>query len=326
MKYHAFIHFGPNTFTDIEWGHGDEEPDVFNYVFFDGAFSVGPDGKRQEYDWPGFTEVVRKYQPNAVIFSDGGPDVRWVGNERGYAAETNWCTVKKDFFYPGIGGVNDHLQTGHEDGELWIPTEVNTSIRPGWFYHRHEDDRVKSLNRLIDNWLHSVGMNGNFLLNLPPDPRGLIHENDIQRLTEFKAYLNDAFSINFARDAIASASNIREDSKTFNASRAIDGNRETYWATDDDVLRAFLEFDFQKPLEVNAVLLQEYIPLGQRVTSFTVEALVHDDFFRVATGTTIGNRRIVKFETVRTPKLRIRIHAKACPLISNIEVYRVPEW
>jgi alpha-L-fucosidase len=293
------------------------------YVFFDGAFSVGPDGKRQEYDWEGFVEVVRRCQPNAVIFSDGGPDVRWIGNERGYAAETNWCTVKKDAFYPGIGGVTDQLLTGHEDGELWIPSEVNTSIRPGWFYHQDEDDKVKPLSRLIDNWYHSVGMNGCFLLNLPPDTRGLIHENDIARLTELKTYLDEAFSVNLAEKASAKATNTR--GRAYSAQKAIDGDLGTYWATDDDVLAASLELDFGEPTEINAVLIQEYIPLGQRVRSFSIEALVNDAFDQVATGVTVGNRRIVRFKTVATEKLKININAKACPLISNIEVYRIPE-
>jgi alpha-L-fucosidase len=431
MKYHAFLHFGPNTFTDIEWGQGDESPDVFYpteldcrqwakvikdagmegaiitakhhdgfclwpsrysthtvresrwrdgngdvlkdfseacrefgikfgvyvspwdrnhptyfteeyndvfkkmleevltnygdvyYVFFDGAFSIGPDGRRQEYDWEGFTEVVRRCQPNAVIFSDAGPDVRWIGNERGYAAETNWCTVKRGAFYPGIGGVNDQLQTGHEDGELWIPSEVNTSIRPGWFYHKQEDDKVKPLCRLIDNWYHSVGMNGNFLLNIPPDTRGLIHENDIQRLTELKKYVDEAFAADLAENASVSATNTR--GKFFSAKNAIDGDPETYWATDDDILKASMEIDFGNPAEVNALLIQEYIKLGQRVRSFSIEAFIDDHFKEVATGTTIGNRRIVKFEKVTTEKLRINIDAKSCPLISNVEVYRVPE-
>ena len=431
MKYHAFIHFGPNTFTDIEWGHGKESPDVFDpteldcrqwakvikeagmegaiitakhhdgfclwpskysthtvresqwregkgdvlqelseacrefgikfgiyvspwdrnhptyfteeyntvfknmleevltnygevyYVFFDGAFSVGPDGKRQEYDWVGFTDVVRRCQPNAVIFSDAGPDVRWIGNERGYAAETNWCTVKKGVFYPGIPGVNDQLQTGHEDGELWIPSEVNTSIRPGWFYHKQEDDRVKSLNRLIDNWYHSVGMNGNFLLNLPPDTRGLIHENDIKRLMELKAYRDEAFSLNLAENASASTTQTR--GKIFNAKKAIDGNPNTYWATDDDVLNVSIELDFGQAKDINALLIQEYITLGQRVKSFSIEALHENKFEQIAAGITIGNRRIVKFNTIRTQKLKINISAKASPLISNLEVYFVPE-
>jgi alpha-L-fucosidase len=431
MKYHAFIHFGPNTFTDIEWGHGDESPDVFNpteldcrqwariirdagmegalitakhhdgfclwpsahsthtvresrwrdgkgdvlkdlseaclefgikfgvyvspwdrnhptyftdeynsvfkkmleevltnygevyYVFFDGAFSVGPDGKRQEYDWEGFVEVVRRCQPNAVIFSDGGPDVRWIGNERGYAAETNWCTVREGVFYPGIGGVNDQLLTGHEDGEMWLPSEVNTSIRPGWFYHRDEDDRVKPLSRLIDNWYHSVGMNGCFLLNLPPDPRGLIHENDIARLAELKQYLDDSFSVNLAEGTSARAANTR--GRAYGAKKAVDGDPATYWAAADGVLNTSIELDFGEPTEMNAVLIQEYIPLGQRVRSFSIEALRDDSFDQVATGTTVGNRRIVRFKTISTEKLRITFEAKACPLISNIEVYRVPE-
>jgi alpha-L-fucosidase len=431
MKYHAFIHFGPNTFTDIEWGHGDESPDVFNpteldcrqwvrvirdagmegalitakhhdgfclwpseysthtvresrwrdgkgdvlkdlseacrefgikfgvyvspwdrnhptyftgeynsvfknmleevltnygevyYVFFDGAFSVGPDGKRQEYDWEGFVEVVRRCQPNAVIFSDGGPDVRWIGNERGYAAETNWCTVREGAFYPGIGGVNDQLLTGHEDGELWLPSEVNTSIRPGWFYHKEEDDRVKPLSRLIENWYHSVGMNGCFLLNLPPDARGLIHENDIARLMELKGYLKDAFSVNLAEGASAQATNTR--GRTYGAKYAIDSDSDTYWAADNEVLTAAIELDFGAPKEINAVLIREYIPLGQRVRAFSIAALVDDAFDQVATGTTVGNRRIVRFKTVSTERLRISFEAKACPLISHIEVYRVPE-
>lgn len=296
--------------------------DVY-YVFFDGAFSVGPDGKRQEYDWDGFTEVVRRCQPNAVIFSDGGPDVRWIGNERGYAAETNWCTVKAGIFYPGIIGVNDQLQTGHEDGELWIPSEVNTSIRPGWFYHKEQDEKVKSLSRLIDNWYHSVGMNSNFLLNLPPDRRGLIHDNDIKRLTELKKYLDEAFAMDLAKNAAIKATNTR--GRAFSAKKANDDNLETYWATNDGVFEASMELDFGKPVEVNAVLIQEFIPSGQRVRSFSVDACIQDTFDRVATGVTVGNRRIVKFETVKTQRLKINLEAKACPLISNIEVYRVPD-
>lgn len=431
MKYHAFIHFGPNTFTDVEWGEGDESPDVFNpteldcrqwakvikeagmegavitakhhdgfclwpsqysthtvresrwrdgkgdvleelseackefaikfgvyvspwdrnhptyftaryndvfkkmleevlthygdvyYVFFDGAFSVGPDGKRQEYDWDGFIEVVRKCQPNAMIFSDGGPDVRWIGNERGYAAETNWCTVKSGFFYPGIIGVNDQLQTGHEDGEAWIPSEVNTSIRPGWFYHPKEDDKVKSLSQLVDNWYHSVGMNSNFLLNLPPDRRGLIHENDIIRLMEFKEYLDEAFAVDFAKDASIKATNTR--GKGFSAKKAIDGDLKTYWATEDAITEASIELDFGKRIEVDAVLIQEYVPLGQRIRSFTVDAYVNGTFARVATGVTLGNRRIIKFNPIKTQRLKINLEAKACPLIANIEVYRVSD-
>jgi alpha-L-fucosidase len=443
MKYYAFVHFSPNTFTDKEWGYGDESPEIFNptaldcrqwarvaseagmegivitakhhdgfclwpsqytehsvknspwkggkgdvirelreacdeyglklgiylspwdrnhsaygtpeyieyfrnqlrelltnygdvyEVWFDGA--NGGDGfyggaretrridNRTYYDWANTRQIVRDLQPMAVMFSDAGPDIRWVGNERGYAAETNWCAMDASKLFPGVSGVNDLLQSGVEDGPDWIPAEVNTSIRPGWFYHKSEDSRVKSVNQLIDNWYHSVGMNGNFILNLPPDQRGLIHENDIVSLNSLKRYLDEAFSADYSDSAEAAASNVRSSSSKYGALMAIDDDPGTYWATDSDVLDASLEIRFAEEVEINAVLLQEYIALGQRVRSFSVEAKTSDVFREVASGTTIGNRRIVRFETARTKGLRIHFRAGACPLISNVEVYRVPE-
>jgi alpha-L-fucosidase len=430
MKYYAFIHFGPNTFTDVEWGHGTEDPKVFlptqldcrqwartirdagmegvvitakhhdgfclwpsqysthtvresywrngqgdllkelseacreygikfgvyvspwdrNHpkygtpeyndvykktleevltqygevfeVWFDGANGEGPNGKKQTYDFPGFAEVVRKHQPMAVIFSDGGPDIRWVGNEAGYAAETNWCTVKKDYFYPGIPDVYDQLQTGHEDGGVWCPTEVNTSIRPGWFYHPAEDTAVKPLSRLIDNYYHSVGMNGNFLLNLPVDRRGLVHENDARRLMELKAYLDAAFAVNYARGAKATASSVRR--KKYAAQKAVDKSPDTYWAAADEAKDAFLELDLNKPATFNAVLIQEYIALGQRIKSFRIEAWEGGTWREIGKGATVGNRRIVRVPAVTAQKIRIQFQGKACPVISNIEVYDTP--
>lgn len=443
MKYYAFVHFGPNTFTDKEWGYGDEPESIFNpteldcrqwaraakeagmegivitakhhdgfclwptettehsvkhspwrdgqgdliqelreacdefgielgiylspwdrnhpdygtpayidvyrtqlrellsnygeiYEFWsDGA--NGGDGyyggarehrkidNKTYYDWENTHKIVRELQPMAIMFSDGGPDIRWIGNERGYAGETNWCTAKSNHFYPGIGGVSDELQTGHEDGDIWLPAEVNTSIRPGWFYHASEDDHVKSLNQLVDNWYHSVGMNANFILNVPPDQRGLFHENDVARLLELKQYLDAAFTINYTREAQATASNVRGGAAKFKAAKAIDDDPETYWATNDEVTEASLEIDFVKPTEMNAVLLQEYIALGQRVKAFSIEAWKDGSYTEISTGTTIGNRRILKFKTLTTTKIRINFKAKACPLISNIEVYRTPE-
>ena len=442
MKYYAFIHFGPNTFTDKEWGFGDEPESVFNptqldcrqwarvakeagmegivitakhhdgfclwpsqytehsvknspwkngkgdvirelreacdeyglklgiylspwdrnhpdygtlrylqyyrnqlrellatygeifEVWFDGA--NGGDGyyggaretrridNTTYYDWDNTRNIVRSLQPNACMFSDGGPDIRWIGNESGYAGETNWSTLKAGLFYPGIGDVNDQLQTGLEDGDAWIPAEVNTSIRPGWFYHQSEDDKVKPLSRLIDNWYHSVGMNGNFLLNLPPDKRGLIHENDVQRLMELKKYLDEAFSENLAEGSSVTASNIRRGDNIYSPANAVDHNLDTYWTADDSVTTASLTIDFGKPAELNAVLIQEYIALGQRVRSFTVTATGGDGDVQVAAGTTIGNRRIIRFNAIRAQKLTMSFTAKACPTISNIEVYRVP--
>jgi alpha-L-fucosidase len=294
-------------------------------VWFDGANGEGPNGKKQEYDFPGFAEVVRRLQPGAVIFSDGGPDIRWVGNERGYAAETNWSTVRSGAFYPGIGGVNDQLQTGHEDGDMWLPTEVNTSIRPGWFYHADEDDQVKSLEQLVDNWFHSVGMNGNFLLNIPVDARGLVHENDAARLMELMAYLDEAFLLDFARGATATASSTRRGGEAFSAAHLNDGEPETYWATDDDVTEATIEVELARQIEINAVLIQEYVALGQRVRSFRIQVGLEGQWLDIAEGTTIGNRRIVPFPAVVADRVRIHLDAKASPVISNVEIYRTPD-
>ena len=443
LKYYAFIHFGPNTFTDAEWGYGDSSPSVFNPTELDcrqwaktakdagmdgivitakhhDGFCLWPtkttehsvknsswkDGKgdvikglreacdeyglklgiylspwdrnhktyaspayidiyREQlrelltnygeifefwadganggdgyyggarevrridnvtyYDWPNSHKIVRELQPDAVMFSDGGPDVRWIGNENGYAGDPNWSTIRKGSFYPGIGGVNDQLRTGHEDGDQWLPAEVNTSIRPGWFYHVDEDKAVKPLNRLIDNWYHSVGMNGNFILNVPPDSRGLFHENDVARLQELKQYLDAAFANNYAEGAEATATNVRDGSFHYQADKAIDGDPETYWATDDNVKAASLEIDFGKETEINGLLIREYIRLGQRVKGFTIEVLINGDYTEVSSGITVGNRRLVKFVTVKTAKLKINFTAKACLVISDIEVYRSPE-
>ncbi|MDA1027798.1 MAG: alpha-L-fucosidase [Bacteroidetes bacterium] len=431
LQYYAFIHFGPNTFTDVEWGQGSEDPQVFNptefdarqwarvikaagmegviitakhhdgfalwpsafsthtvresawkegqgdvlreladaceefglklgvylspwdrnhpkygtdeynnvfksmltevltgygdifEVWFDGANGEGPDGRKQEYDFPGFAAVVREHQPNAVIFSDAGPDIRWVGNERGYAAETNWSTLNVSEFFPGIGGVNDQLQHGHEDGEAWLPTEVNTSIRPGWFYHADQDDKVKSLDRLIDNWYSSVGRNGNFLLNIPVDARGLIHENDEERLLELKAYLDEAFAENLAPAGNLVATHTR--SFRFLESFVVDDDLDTYWASKDDALEASLGVEFNSPTAVNTILLQEYIPLGQRVTGFVVRVLQGDEWTEVASGTTIGNRRIVRWPTVEADAISVELKGKAALTIANLELYKVPE-
>ena len=169
------------------------------------------------------------------------------------------------------------------------------------------------------NWIATNGPE----LSKAPAWRGLIHENDVQRLLELRHYLDKAFSFDLAKNAAISATNTR--GKAFCATKAIDGDPETYWATDDEVLEASLELDFKKPVEVNAVLIQEFIPLGQRVKSFSIDAYFDNTCNRVAKGVTIGNRRIVKFETVNTRRLRINLEAKACPLIANIEVYRVPD-
>ncbi|HEX9085816.1 MAG TPA: alpha-L-fucosidase, partial [Gemmatimonadaceae bacterium] len=165
-------------------------------VWFDGANGEGPNGKRQIYDWPRFFGLVRRLQPNAVMFSDAGPDVRWCGNENGTAGDPNWSTVNPDAVtFPGEDGpgVSDALQHGDPAGTVWRPAEVDVSIRPGWFYHPAEDDRVRTVDNLESLYFSSVGRNGKLLLNVPPTRDGLLHSTDVARLTQFRARLNSVF-------------------------------------------------------------------------------------------------------------------------------------
>jgi alpha-L-fucosidase len=292
-------------------------------VWFDGACGEGPNGKRQVYDWPAFIETVRRLQPGAVIFSDAGPDVRWVGNEQGYAGETNWTTLKRDELEPGTPRYRE-LTEGHRDGAFWVPSECDVSIRPGWYYHPEQDDQVKIPQRLLDIWFGSVGRGSNLLLNLPVDRRGRVHENDVAALMGLRALLDSLFAIDLANAATATASNVRGDHPRFAPANVLDGDPATYWATDDGVRTPDLTVTFPALRRISIVRLEEYIALGQRVEAFGVDAWVDGAWRDVAAGTTIGPRRILRFEPVRTDRLRIRIIAAAAPpVLSEVKVYGI---
>src|SRR5690554_5186126 len=355
MEYYMFIHFGPNTFTDVEWGHGDEDPQVFNpsqldarqwariakaagmkaiiitakhhdgfclwpseysthtvrespwkneqddvlrelseackeyglkfgvylspwdmnhpaygtpeynqifantleevltnygevfETWFDGANGEGPNGKRQVYDWPMFHETVFKHQPNTIIFSDIGPGTRWVGNERGFAGETNWSTLNVAGFEPGANAPSQQvLNEGDEDGEAWVPAESDVSIRPGWFYSPSTDDQVKSLNHLLRIYYGSVGRNSNLLLNVPVDRRGLIHPADSARLMELRKVLDESFDANMALGKNIEASQVRGDSPSYAGNKLTDGDFHTYWTPDEGIRQASLTVDLNK--------------------------------------------------------------------------------
>jgi alpha-L-fucosidase len=305
--------------------------DIFE-VWFDGA--NGGDGyyggareirkidNKTYYDWPNTHKIVRELQPSAVMFSDAGPDIRWVGNESGMGSLTNWCLLKKDDMYPG-GDFAKILGEGHEDGNYWIPAEVDVSIRPGWFYHQSQDSLVRSPENLLELYYSSVGRNSNLLLNIPPDRRGLLHENDVKSLLAFRELREKEFSKELARGLSAQSTQYR--GKNFIASLVNDGDPETYWATSDDVKSASVTINLGEKTEVNRVLIQEYIRLGQRVSKYSVYAMVDDKWEKVADGTTIGYKVIRKFPVVLTTDIRISIDdAKACPAISNIELFRAP--
>lgn len=274
------------------------------------------------YDWQPTYKMIRELQPDIVIWNDGGDraDLRWVGTEAGYVGETNWSLLN------ATGEVEwGMLHFGLESGDSWVPAEVNTSIRPEWFYHPAEDDKVKSVPHLMDTYYNSIGRNGTLLLNFPIMPNGLIHENDEKAALEFAATIEASFAENLAEGRNANASNIWGNAKTFGAAKALDNNKDTYWATDVDVTAASLTINFESPTFINRFLVQEYIRLGQRVKSFTVEAIVDGDWKELAKGTTIGYKRILRFSGVEATEVRFTIaDSKSCPLISNIGIYNAP--
>lgn len=322
-----YIDYYRNQLTEIFTNYGP----VFE-MWFDGAnggdgYYGGAREKRSihgstYYDWPQTLSLVRDMNADIIFFSDAGPGVRWVGNERGIAGETNWNAITPDTLYAGKAGIESLLQTGHPEGTHWIPAEVDVSIRPGWFYHASQDSLVKSPEKLFDIYLTSVGRGSTLLLNVPPDRRGLIHENDVASLKGFRKMLKEAFDVDHAEQAEITASNIRGESKTFAPSNLIDDDKDNYWATDDGITSAWLELTFTKDTEVKYIMLQEHIQLGQRVSKFIVEVQDGSSWKKVGEGTTIGYKRIVKIDPATTAKLRISIvSAKACPVLSNIEVY-----
>lgn len=392
LEMYMFCHFGPNTFTNVEWGNGQENPDVFNpealdceqwariakesgmkgivitakhhdgFCLWPSAYSThtvaqsawrdgqgdvlkelseackkydilfgvyispwdrnhpaygtdeynqvfantirevhskygpifeqwfdGANGGAQipDYDWPLFNGTVAELSPNAVIFSDVGPGCRWVGNERGFTKETNWSRLDIDGFTPGKGAPkNDTLSIGNVHGAYWIPTEVDVSIRPGWFYSPETDDKVKTADHLMEIYFSSVGNNANLILNVPPDRKGQINPADSARLMEFKAAREEYF---------------REKLGT--------GNK-----------KLTAKLDPTKPAK--CVVLKENIANGQKVKSFVVEAKDGKEWKEIAGGTTIGHKKIVRFDPVSTDAIRVRVTDTFAPAeITLMEIY-----
>jgi len=281
--------------------------------------------RKTYYDWPATLKQINGLQPDVIIFSDAGPGARWVGNEEGWAGRTNWCTLRRDEFWPGSPS-HGQLTSGQEDGTHWVPAEVDVSIRPGWYYHPYEDHRVHSLPHLLDIYYHSVGRNGNLLLNFPVDTRGIIHEKDVEQVMKLANTLKQDFANNIVFKKKAEATNTRGNSRKYAAGNVLDGNKETYWSTDDGISTASLTIDPGKEVAFNRLLVQEYIRLGQRVKEFSVEALVEGAWEKIASETTIGYKRILRLPTTTASKIRLNIkQSKACPLITNLEVYHAPK-
>ena len=272
--------------------------------YYGGANETREIDHNKYYDYQRAKDRVLSQHPTAMIF--GGPyeTVRWVGNEKGIAGTTNWCNVT-------------------ETGSAWTPAEVDVSIRPGWFYHENEDGKVKTLAELCDIYYQSVGRNANLLLNFPVTPDGTIHPIDSARSVEFYHTICNELSHNLLAGAKVKADNER--GCRFSASNVNDNNPETYWATNDENDFGTISFSMDKPVMISRVMIQEYVKLGQRVKSFYLEGEKDGNWFRINTfdkTTTVGYKRIVRFNPVELDKLMIYFEESRGPLcISNIEAY-----
>ncbi len=311
-----------NQLREVLTNYGGDE--IFE-VWFDGACAEGPNGRRQIYAWDDYIAIIRELAPHAVIFSDAGPDIRWVGNEHGEAGATCWSKINRRDFAPGHADTAI-LNAGLINGMDWLPPEVDVSIRPGWFNHPHEDDQVHSLERLLDIWYHSVGRSACLNLNLPPDTRGLIHEKDAIRLRELKLVLDRTFAVDFAVRCSATASNSRGNDAAFSPSNLTDGNSATYWATDDDVFAAEAIVELGELQKVNVISLKEHTELGQRVATFDIEWRdAEGQWQRLDSATTISFSRILRTPTVVTDALKLKItDALACPCIEQFSAHYQP--
>ena len=291
--------------------------------WFDGACGEGPNGKRQQYDWHAFNSQVYKLQPNAVIFSDVGPGCRWMGNEQGICGRTCWSRLDIEGRGPGQNAPSqDTLNVGNYNGKYWIPAETDVSIRPGWFYR--DSEHPKTVRELLNIYYSSVGRNSLLLLNVPPDQRGLIAAEDSLRLMEFRAALDQIFATDLIqKTATVNCSNHRASNPAFSPRALMNSDYDSYWSTDDTIRAANVTFEFNQPQTFNLVMLQEYIPLGQRIERFHLEIRNADGSWRtIATETTIGYKRIVLTETCTTTALRISIdEARACPVLNRVGVF-----
>jgi alpha-L-fucosidase len=433
MEFYLFMHFGPNTFTDLEWGHGNEKEEIFNPVkldcnqwcriakaagakgiiitakhhdgfclwpskfskhtvreskwkdgqgdvlkelsvackkyglkfgvyispwdrnhpdygtekyndvfvnmmielftsygpiwelWWDGANGEGPNGKKQLYDWKRFKKAVRKFSPNTVIFSDVGPDIRWCGNENGIAGTTNWNMLNTDGFEPGLlAPSTDTLNKGNVNGKYWIPAECDVSIRSGWFYHKAEDDKVKTPEQLFQLYLKSVGRGANLLLNVPPDGNGLITPFDSASLIGFDKLKKENFKNRFQFDGISFTKNRR-----FKYSKKLyDDNDKTFVKIKGDK-QNMIKLYCKTGASINCIVLQEFIKKGQKITDVKIAysgwgvtgANKEIKFF-----TTTGNKRIITFPKIKAKYIFITLTSlKGTPVISEVAAYLIDE-
>ena len=278
------------------------------------------------FDWPSVHKAVLDVNPDCIIFSDGGPGCRWVGNELGMAGATNWCTLDVDgrSLTPGHapGDFHTYLAQGDKGASRWVPAECDFSIQEigdpdGWFYD--PSDHVKTASELWEIYLTSVGRGGVFIMNVPPSREGILGPEEVAVIEEFTALREKVFQTNLAAGATVEASALR--GKGFEPGRLLDGDYDSYYAAPDGVKEVELTVQLDGEKTFNLLQLQEYIPLGQRIESFSIEVLQDGAWQNWAHGTTIGYKRILRGPAVHSGALRIKLKALACPVLNSLALY-----
>lgn len=326
-------HYGYPEYVEIYHKQIEELTSLYGEIFefwFDGA--NGGDGyyggacelrsinPKEYYDYEKARDIIYENNPNCMIFGGTVPTIRWVGNEHGEAGATNWCTSFVD--------NNDYisLYNGCSDGDVWLPAEVDVSVRPGWFYHKKEDHLLKSLASLSVIYYNSVGRNANLLLNFPVALNGKISPADSLRVVTWHDIIKNELRHNVLKNATVTADNVR--GKNFSPDNVIDDDWDSYWSVKDGYDGGLIVFSFDKPVRMNRLMLQEYIPLGQRVEEFYLEGQLDGKWFKIMPSdsmTTIGYKRILRFKTVELDKLMIFFEKSKGPLcINNIEAFCAP--
>ena len=312
-------------------------------IWLDGACGEGANGKVQKYDWNRYYKVMRELQPNAVI-SISGPDVRWCGNEAGEVRESEWSVVAKDMTDPSITAELSQ----HEDNEefrdrpldetqsdlgsrerlknekelVWYPAETDVSIRPGWFYHEEEDDKVRSFENLKDIYLKSVGGNTTLLLNIPPMKNGKIHEKDMAILKRLGEFINDTFKNNLLKNALITTVP-EHDCRGNSPDMMRTDDYNTYFMNKEGENKLLIEIKFDECKKLNYLVLKEAITFSQRVEKFNV--YFNDESgnnIKIFEGTTIGYKRIINLKGTKTDNLSIEIEdSRVAPVMSFVGVY-----
>jgi alpha-L-fucosidase len=312
----------------ISWHDGANGGDGY----YGGKNEVRKIDRTTYYGWPTTWGITRKLQPGATIFGDVGPDVRWVGNEEGHAGETSWATYTPEAPDAGKTPANGYVKSwlgveGTRNGKYWMPAECDVSLRPGWFYHASQNAQVKSPYTLLDLYYKSVGRGANLDLGLSPNRDGLLDAEDVEALKGFGALLKKTFEVNLAKGARLQASNVRGgNAAKFGPQFLLDGDRYSYWSTDDAVTTPSLTLDLKGVQSFNVIRLRENIKLGQRIEAVEIEAFLNNKWQKIASATSIGANRLIRLpQTITTSRVRLKIaKSPVAVALSDFGLYKEP--